>query len=64
MHFLSEMEVDPDGPQNQVEYPDGESIELSAQSREQLVVEWIVPVIVVVMLVAFFTSAATLLLRD
>ncbi|MGA8189292.1 MAG: hypothetical protein WB623_19715 [Candidatus Sulfotelmatobacter sp.] len=64
MHFLSEMEVDPDGPQNQVEHPNGESIELSPQSREQLVLEWIVPIIAVVLLVAFIMSAAALLLGD
>jgi hypothetical protein len=64
MHFLAVMQVDPDKPQDQVEHSHGESIELSAQSREQLVFEWIVPIIAVVMLVAFVMGAAALLLRD
>jgi hypothetical protein len=64
MHFLTEMQVDPDGSQDQVEHSHGESIEFSAQSPEQLVFEWIVPIIAVVMLVAFIMGAAALLLRD
>jgi len=61
MHFLSEM--DPDGPQDQLEHPNGESIEHSPESR-QLVLDWIVPIIAVVVLVAFVMSAAALLRGD
>jgi len=42
--------------------PIGESI-LSPQSR-QLVLDWIIPIIAVVVLIAFVISAASLLLGD
>jgi hypothetical protein len=63
MRFLSEMEEVPDGPQDQLACPNGESIELSPQSR-QLVLDWIIPISAVVVLIAFVISVASLLLGD
>ena len=63
MYFLSEMEVVVDGSQDQLAYPNWRVNRLSPQSRE-LVLDWIIPIIAVVVLVAFVISAASLPLGD
>jgi hypothetical protein len=64
MHSLNEIQADLDGPQHQVDAPHGKAIELSPQSCEHFLLDWIVPSIAVTLLVAFIASAAVLLLRN
>ena len=64
MHSLNEIQADLDGPQHQVDTPHGKAFELSPQSREHFLLDWIVPSLVVGLLVAFIASAAVLLLGN
>jgi len=65
MQSLNEIQqADLDGAQHQVGQPHPAAIEPAPQSREQIVLDWIVPSLAVALLVAFIASAAVLLLRN
>jgi hypothetical protein len=65
MQSLKEIQqADLDGPQHQVGQPHPEAIEPVPQTREQIVLDWIVPSLAVALFVAFIASAAALLLRN
>jgi hypothetical protein len=65
MQSLNEIQqADLDGPQHQVGQPHPAAIEPAPQSREQIVLDWIVPSLAVALLVAFIASAAVLLLTN